>query len=227
MKKSSTQFAIIGMGSFGATLCRSLFDLGKEVMAIDNNAQLIEDVKDYSTHAVCADATDETVLKSLRIQDFDAVVVCIGGTEPNVFVTLLCKQLGAAKVIAKANNALHKTVLEKIGADMVLFPEEYMGRKVASMLTSPGVLELAELTPAFRIIEIITPEKWEHKSLMEIDIRRRFGTTVLVVKRNDEVVITPSGDFELNPDDEIILCGARQDVEKLRKAVDVEIDFNL
>lgn len=227
MKKDMSQFLVIGLGGFGVSLCKSLYEKDCDVLAIDQNRELIDRVQEFTTQALSADATDETVLKELGIKNFDAVVVCIGDVESSVFVTLLCKQLGAKYIMSKANNSLQKTVLEKVGADAVIFPEEYMGEKVADMLTHPNILEIAKLTPNFSIIEIKTPEIWAEKSLMELELRKNQNVTVLLVKRGENVQITPDGQFVLKLDDDLVLCGAKKHIDKLKHYATIEIKNNL
>ncbi|HEY8423805.1 MAG TPA: TrkA family potassium uptake protein [Clostridia bacterium] len=225
--KEPNQFLVIGLGGFGLTLCKNLFNKGCDVLAIDQNEDLVDTASEYCTHAVCADASDESVLKQINVQDFDACIVCIGNIEASVIVTMLCKQLNARYVMSKANNSLHKTLLQKVGADTVIFPEEYVGEKVADMLTNPNVLHIAKLTPNFSIIEIKTPELWANKSLLELDLRKRQNVTVLLIKRGDDVIITPDGDTVLKPNDDIVLCGEEKYIEKLKKYATIELNHDL
>lgn len=226
MKNGMSQFLIIGLGSFGVTLCKHLFQKGCDVLAIDQNQDLINSVADFTTQAICADASDETVLKSINISDFDTCIICIGNIEASIIVTLLCKQYDAKYIISKANNHLHKEVLKKVGADIVIFPEEYMGEKVSEMLTSPNVLKIAKLTPDFSIIEIKTPKLWVGKSLIELDLRKRQNVTVLIIKRGDKVIATPEGTTVFEANDDIVLCGEEMYIQKLRKYATAEINYN-
>lgn len=227
MKNEKNQFLVIGLGSFGLALCKNLYNKGCDVLAIDQNLDLVNSASEFCTHAICADASDESVLKEVSIQDYDACIVCIGNTEASIIVTLLCKQLNARYVMSKANNSLHKTALQKVGADAVIFPEEYVGEKVADMLTNPNILQIAKLTPNFSIIEIKTPELWANKSLIELDLRKRQNVTVLLIKRGDNVIITPEGSAVLKPDDDIVLCGEEKYINKLKKYATIELNHNL
>ncbi len=219
VKKSMTQFAVIGLGRFGISLARSLFENGMDVLAIDTDHDAVNRAGDFTTHAVCADAADEHVLAQLGIGNFDAVIVCIGGdnTEASIFVTLLCKQLGAKYIISKAVSATHKRVLEKIGADLVIFPEEYMGQKVSEMLTNPTMLEVLELTDNYRLVEIKTPAAWQNKTLAELDLRGRYGVSILIIKRGETVLNNVTGETCLLPGDELIIGGDTAHTEKVKK----------
>ena len=223
MKNNMSQFLIIGLGGFGVTLCKSLFNKGCDVLAIDQNEDLVNSVTEFTTQAVCADASDESVLRKINVRDYDACIVCIGNIEASVIVTLLCKQYNAKYVMSKANNNLHKAILEKVGADAVIFPEEYMGEKVSDMLISPNILQIAKLTPNFSIIEIKTPDIWSGKSLIELDLRKRQNVTVLLIKRGEDMIITPEGITVFEHDDDVVLCGEEKYIEKLRKYATTEL----
>lgn len=216
--KNMTQFAVIGLGRFGTAVTKQLYDDGMDVMAVDLDSETVNRAAEYATQTVCANAADEHVLKSLGISNFDAVIVCIGGSniEASVFVTLLAKQMGVKHVIARASSAMHKSVLEKIGADFVIFPEEYMGIKVASMLTNPNMLEVLELTDDYRIVEIKTPSSWQNKTLMQLDIRNKFGVNILVIKRGEKIISNVSGETPLLPGDEVVICGSIANTDKVK-----------
>lgn len=223
-KKEMSQFIVIGLGAFGESLARKLSLDGAEVLAIDSCRENVNAIVDRCTQALCADASDEHTLKSLGVHNFDAVAVCVGDVEASIIITLLCKQMEAPYVIVKAQNALHKTVLEKIGADMVILPEEYMGQKIATMLTNRTVFDVAELTDNFRIVDIKTPVRWRNKSIIELDIRKKFGVQILLVKRGEQVIV-PTGEQVLNPEDDIILCGETDNIDRItRKEATVMLD---
>ncbi|MDR1094474.1 MAG: TrkA family potassium uptake protein [Clostridiales bacterium] len=222
-KKDINMIAVIGLGGFGGSLARSLCKMGKEVLAVDIDKDLVNEFSTITTGAAAADAADERVLKSLGIKNFDAVAVCMSDIESSICITLLCKQMGIPYVIAKAGNALHKTILEKIGADFVVFPEEYVGEKIASSIFNPTVLEIADLTDDFKIIEIVTPGKWRDKSLIELDIRKRHKVSILMIKRGDEVILNPGGDFVLRTSDLLIMCGGTAELGKLKSKATVAI----
>lgn len=224
-KKSMTQFAVIGLGRFGTAVTKQLYSDGMDVMAVDLDSGAVNRAADYATQTVCANAADEHVLERLGISNFDAVIVCIGGSniEASVFVTLSAKQMGVKHVIARASSEMHKSVLEKIGADFVIFPEEYMGIKVASMLTNPNMLEVLELTDDYRIVEIKTPLSWQNKTLMQLDVRNRFGVNVLVIKRGERIISSVSGETPLLPGDEVVICGSIANTDKVKSLATEQI----
>ena len=179
------------------------------MLVIDSDPDKVNDIEPYCTQAICADATDEAVLEKIGIRNLDVAVVCMAGDiEASIFVTLTCKQLGVPQVITKAQNDKHRHVLKKIGADLVLVPEEEMGMKIGGQLTKPNMIEILSLNEKFRIIEIKTPVKWQNKTLMQLKLTVTEKVTILLIKRGDEVIVTPDGSCTLLPDDIIVLSGS-------------------
>ncbi len=210
------QYAVIGLGRFGTALTRELHAEGADVLAIDNDPDKVNEIEPYCTQAICADATDEPILEKIGIRNLDVVIVCIAGDiESSIFITLTCKQLGVPRVIAKAQNERHRHVLKKIGADMVIVPEEEMGAKLAANLVKPNMIEIMSLSQNFRMVEIRTPQKWQHKTLIQLDLRNTEKVTIVLIKRGDEIIVTPGGECELLPDDILVIAGTYTDTKRL------------
>ena len=216
MAIKKNQYVVFGLRRFGVSLTKALYDYGAEVLAIDSDEDKVNEISQYCTHSVCADATDEHNLERLGINNMDVAIVCIASNiESSIFITLLCKRMGIPKVIAKASDERHKLVLEKIGADTVIIPEEDMGERLASMLAKPNVVEIMTLAESFRMIEIRTPKRWQDKTLIELDLRNTEHVNIVVIKRGDEIITSPAGDCKLLADDLIVIAGAIADVQKL------------
>jgi len=208
------QFAVIGIGRFGQSLVEELTRLGYEVMAIDIDEEKINDTVEIATHAVQADSMDEDALKALGIGNFDVVIVAIGNNiQSNILTTIILKELGVKKVVAKAQNALHGKVLEKIGADVVIYPERDMAIKLARSLVSNNFLEQINLSPTYSVIELFTPVTFINKSLVEIGLRKKMGVTVLAIRRDDNVIVAPGPDEKLYKGDIIIALGSNEDLQ--------------
>ncbi|NLV21793.1 MAG: TrkA family potassium uptake protein [Syntrophomonadaceae bacterium] len=208
------QFAVIGIGRFGQSLVEELTRLGYEVMAIDIDEEKINDTVEIATHAVQADSMDEDALKALGIRNFDVVIVAIGNNiQSNILTTIILKELGVKKVVAKAQNALHGKVLEKIGADVVIYPERDMAIKLARSLVSNNFLEQINLSPTYSVIELFTPVTFINKSLVEIGLRKKMGVTVLAIRRDDNVIVAPGPDEKLYKGDIIIALGSNEDLQ--------------
>lgn len=216
MNYDKKQYVVFGLGRFGTALTKSLYAAGAEVLAIDKDEEKINDISSFCTHAVCADATDENNLSRLGINNMDVAIVCIAKEiEASIFITLLCKQMKLKKIIAKAADDKHKTVLERIGADLVIIPEEAMGEKLSSMLLNPNMIEIMNLTENFRMVEIKTPKKWQNRTLAQLDLRNTEHISVILIKRGNDVIVTPGADCQLLPDDLIVLGGTVQDTKRL------------
>lgn len=218
MNKKKKQFLVLGLGRFGASLAIQLCQLGHEVLAVDSKAEHVEDVAPYVTQAVQANATDEDALDALGVGDFDAAIVSIGqNIRDSILVSVLCKEKGVPLVIAKAMDNLHAKVLEKVGVDRVVFPERDMGQRLARSLVSPSILDLIDLADGYQIAEIVVPKAWQHRTLMEINVRRHYGLSVIGIRRKDGFLASPGADTAFEPDDVMVVLGQRQDVEKLER----------
>lgn len=209
-------FAIIGMGRFGESVAKTLMELGNEVLAIDKSPERIQEISEFVTHAVEADVMDESTLKELGLRNFDVVIVSIGSDiEASIMATLIAKEMGVKKVIAKAQAELHGKVLKKIGADKVVFPERDMGARVAHNLTSSNILDYIELSPDFSILEITTLKPWVGKSLKELRLRNKYGVNIIAIKNGSNVNISPSPDDILEDDDTVVMIGDAKDIKKV------------
>lgn len=207
------QFVIIGIGRFGSSLARTLTSMGYDVMAIDRKVERVQNFTSEVTHVVEADATDLETLKALGIRNFDVAVVAIGDCiQASILVTVLLKDLGVKKVMAKAINDLHGRILEKVGADMVVFPERDMGIRVAHQLISTNVLDQIELSSDFSIQEVLAPEKLIGRTLKELDLRPRFGVSVMAIRRGSNIVVSPGAEDMIRDKDVLVVLGANVDL---------------
>lgn len=224
LQKSMSQFAVIGLGRFGKTVALTLAADGNEVLAIDNNERHVREIEDYVAGTAVCDATATNVLKSLGIKNFDCVVVSIGeDMQASILTTLACKDLGIKLVVAKANSESHKEILERIGADVVVFPEDYTGQKVAKMLSNPSVNEIMKLTDKFKIVEIAAPDDWRDKTILELNIRHKYHISVIVIKR-DDYVIYPEPETELRQGDVLLVAGEPKKIEAVSNGSSGVID---
>lgn len=210
------QFAVIGIGRFGSSLIKELTRMGHEVLAIDVDEERVNIAADYCTQAVQADTMDEHVLKTLGIRNFDAVIVAIGDNiQSNILTTIVLKELGVKRVISKAKNAMHGKVLEKIGTDIVIYPEQDMAFKLARSLVSQNFLEQINLSPDYSIIELIVPQEFVSKNLNQINLRQQMGVTVLAIRRGDNIIVSPEPGEKLQSQDIMVALGSNNDLEKL------------
>ncbi|MED3646295.1 TrkA family potassium uptake protein [Halalkalibacterium halodurans] len=210
MKK---QFAVIGLGRFGGSVCRALIENGMEVLAIDRDEAKVEQFRDIATHAVIADTTDEKVLKSLGIRNFDHVIVAIGDDiQASILTTLILVELGVPHVTAKALNAYHAKVLNKVGAEKVVHPERDMGVRIAHHLISKNILDYLELSDDYSIVECIAGEKLNGKTMVELNIRATYGCSIIAIKRGREIIVSPAAEETIQTDDLLVVIGADADI---------------
>ena len=224
INKEMNQFVVIGLGRFGKSVATTLASLDKEVLVIDTNAEAVRQMEGLVSGAVVADATGTDVLHSLGVQNFDCVINCIGNNlQASILTTLICKDLGVGYLVAKAQNEQNKKVLERIGADMVVFPEVFMAKKVANILTNPSMNEIMNLADNFKIVEIPVPDVWIGKTIIEIDVRKKYKISIIFVKR-ESAVVSPEADTKLLKGDILIIAGECNKLEALSHMTTEVID---
>ncbi len=215
MKK---QIVVIGLGRFGASLATTLASMGHDVLAIDRNGQRVQDISAQITHAVQADATNDTILKELDIGNFDIAIVSIGtAIESSVLSTIQLKNLGVPYVIARANSDLHGSILEKIGADTVVYPEREMGISLAQVVTLSGVSDYMSIAQGYGVSKLRVPKYLTGVTLSDVGFgaKGKFEVAVLLILREAEVLITPAQAEVIKPGDILILAGQDDNIEKL------------
>ncbi len=216
MKGKTKQFMVLGMGLFGSSLAKALHDMGHEVLAVDSDADLVEAIAPHVTQAVQIDATDEAALQELGVRNFDAVIVSIGkNMRDSILVCVIIKELGVPYLIAKATDEIHAKVLRKIGVDRVVFPERDMGIRVAKSLITPNVLEMMEFSGDYRLIEVILPPKWAGNSISKVDVRRKYGISILAIQRDGQFIVSPSPDTVFEIGDILLVLGQKDDINEL------------
>lgn len=219
-KRMEKEFAVIGLGRFGSSICRSLSEQGLEVMAIDINEERVNEFMTIATHAVIADTTDENALKSLGVSNFNHVIVAIGeDIQASILTTLILKELGVNHITVKAQNDYHEKVLRKIGADHVVHPERDMGKRIAHYIVSNNVLDYLELSDEYSIVEIKVNDYLIGYTLIELDIRKKFGLNIVAIKRGEEIIVSPKANDPLQAEDILIIIGADVDISHFEKKV--------
>jgi trk system potassium uptake protein TrkA len=193
--------------------------MGKEVLVVDKDEDLINDIAPYVTHAVQADATDEKALAALGLRNFDMALVTIGDDiQASILVTLLCKELGISYVVAKAQTDLHAKVLLKIGADKVVFPERDMGMRLAHNLAAPNVIDYIQVSGDLRVLEVGAIASWAGKDLAELDFRKKYGINVIAIKKEmGKINTAPHGEDVVDKDDILIVVGQTADIARIEK----------
>lgn len=217
MKKKS--FVVLGLGRFGMSVANSLADMGNDVLALDSDENHINQLSEKVTHSVVCDVTNENLLKSLGIRNFDVAVVAIGDDiQSSILTTILLKEAGVPYIVSKAQNELHARVLEKVGANRVVFPEKDMGVRVAHNLCTTNVLDFIELSKTDSILEIIPSPKWIGKSIREARIREKNGISIIAIKKQKSIIAAPSPDYVIAEDDLLVIIGSNIDIKKLQES---------
>lgn len=215
MKK---EFAVIGLGRFGGSICRALSEEGMEVMAMDIHEDKVNEYSTIASHAVVGDSTDESVLKSIGIRNFDHVIVAIGDNiQASILTTLMLKELGVKNITVKAQNDYHEKVLSKIGADKVVHPERDMGKRIAHNIISNNVLDYLELSDEHSIVEIVASQKMSGNSIIELDIRAKYGVNIVAIKRGKDIIVSPHATEVILKNDILIVIGADTDINRFEK----------
>ena len=211
-------YAVIGLGTFGCAVALELMDSGCEVLAIDQSEEKVQRIADSVTDAVVADARDESVLRSLEIGHYDCCVVCIGEeVAASILVTLTLKELGAKRVVCKASDEIHKKALMKVGADRAVIPEKEMASRFAQSLVCPSVKEYFELSDEYAIVERAAPDAWVGKSLRQLNVRAKYGASVIAFRRAQRLVAAPNPDDLIQKGDMLVLLGQADDLNHLAK----------
>jgi len=212
------KFAIIGLGSFGSYLARTLYDKGHEVMVIDKDKDKIEEAKDFSTQAVWMDSADKESLKALGVPDMDVVVVSLGPEmEPSILTVLYLHELGVSRIMAKALSSDHGKILEAIGATDVIYPERDMAIRLAQKLSSRNVLEYLPLAENISIQEIVPPESFIGKRLKDLNLTNRYHVQVIAIKQlvPEKLIFIPGADFLIKDSDVLVVMGEEDNIAEL------------
>lgn len=210
------QVMVVGLGQFGSALARELHALGHEVLAVDANEKAVNDIAAEVTHAVQLDATDEDALRALGANHFDTAIVAMSSaTEASIFATMALKRLGVPIVMAKAANSLHGAILERIGADRVVYPEREVAVDVAHTLLIPHAHDYIALGPGFGIAKLSVPAALVGKTLRDLDLGERYKVTALAIQRRAAVTVNPHRDELLAEGDQLVLIGRDEELAGL------------
>jgi len=212
------KFAVIGLGSFGSNVAKTLYERKNEVLAVDVSKEKIEEVKTFVSHAVNMDAADKENLQALGIKEMDVVVVSLGPEmEASILTVLYLHEIGAKRIVAKALTEDHAKILDAVGATEVIYPEKDMAIRTALKLSCPNILEYLPLTSGVGIQEIAPPEKFIGKSLKELDLRNKYGIQVIAIKEliPEKTNFVPRADFVIKDSDILIIMGEEKKLQKI------------
>ena len=211
-------YVVIGLGLFGQALARQLCMLGAEVLAVDVRSDLVQQVANDVTHAVVGDAQDKEVLRALGVRDMDCAIVSIGDDlAASVLITMNLMELEVPYIVCKAHDETHRRVLEKLGANRVVIPEQENAQRLGRSLHSHNVLEYIELSEDYGILEIPAPRSWIGKTLKELNVRAKLGVNIIAVESGEKTNVSPSADYLIQEKDIMVVLGDNYSLEAVQK----------
>ena len=211
---------VLGLGRFGYAVATRLAQKGAYVTAVDSNYKTVEKIASLVSSAVQADITEEVALRSLGINNYDAAIIATGSDlEASIEATLICKDSGINQVIAKASSESHARILEKIGADYIVFPEADTAERLARSLVGPNLLEIIEFSDEFSIIEVKAHKSWMGKNLIDLDFRNEYQMNVVAFERDGQMIIDFDPSLEIEENDILVLIGTSENAKELEKSI--------
>jgi len=214
------RFAVIGAGSFGYYVAKALYEKKNEVIAIDRNKERVQAIEPFCTSAIVQDVTDIEALKGLGLDEMDAVIVSTGANiKPSILICFHLGRLGIKRIIAKAEDDDHGEILKQLGATEIIRPGMDMAQRLAFRLTSPNIMEFLPLEEDYTIAHIDPPPSFIGKSLMELELRKRYKVNVIAVKElvPERFVMVPGADFTVKDSDILVILGKESDLAKIRE----------
>lgn len=218
LRQVNRQFAVIGLGRFGRAVCDTLHQNGYEVLGIDQDEKLVAEAlaARVVTNAICLDSTDVNALKEAGVFEFETVIVAVGNYLKESIITVLnLKEQGVKYVVAKVSSETHEKILKRLGADLIIFPEQDAGRDLAYRLTKPSIVDRFQLDPENSIVEVIVPEQFCNKTLAELNIRQHYGVSVLAIGNEEKFKINPMPTERLYKGMIMVLIGLNDDIHRL------------
>ena len=210
------EYGVLGLGKFGTSVAVHLAEAGNSVIAVDLNPDRVDEISDIVTCAMVADISDPDVLENLGISNLDCVIIGVStNMQVSIMATILSKEMGAGFIVAKAENEIHKHILEKVGADTIVFPEAEMGGRLAQNLMGGGFIDLVELSREFSMVEIVVRNGWIGKTLRELDVRGNYGANVIGLKEGADLTVNINPDTPLKKGMTMVIVGRNEELEKL------------
>ena len=210
-------YAVFGLGRYGLSVAEELVNAGAEVLAIDINENTVNDAIEFIPYCKCADVTDADVIKQLGVSNIDVVIIAMAGSlEASVMSTMLCKEAGVETVIVKCANEMHKKILTKVGADVVVFPENESGIRLAKNLLSSGFIDIVELSKDVSMFEMKVKDEWVGKNLITLDLRKKHGINVVALCRNEDVTTEINPTMPLEKGMRLIVVANGEKLRKLK-----------
>ncbi|CDA07774.1 putative uncharacterized protein [Fusobacterium sp. CAG:649] len=216
------QYLVIGLGRFGTSVAKTLYEAGENILGIDVSEELVQDRinNNILKNAIIGDASDGKILKDIGAENFDVAFVCIGDIEASVMIALNLKELGIKSIIAKAINKKHGKVLTKIGATEIVYPEEHMGKRIAELTMNTDIIEHLKFTDNFVLVEIKAPSIFWNNSLIKLDVRNKYNINIVGIKKSKgEFLPNPTANVVIEEGDVLVIITDKKTVESFNKLI--------
>lgn len=209
-------FIVMGCGRFGESCAKTLVELDNEVLVIDEDYDKIKNISNDVTTAIQCDIMDEMAMKEIGLSNFDVAIISIGSSlTAAIMGTMLAKEAGVKYILAKAPSLREGSILKKVGADKIIYPERDMAKRVAHNLTSKNILDFFQISPKYSMVEQKIHDDWVNLDLEELKIRKRYGVTVVAVERGGDIIVSPSSDLQLMEGDILVIIGSNEQINKI------------
>jgi len=213
------KFAVIGLGKFGFHAAKALFEDGNEVIAIDTDRNRVQAIDPFATEAIVLDAMDKEALRSLGLEEMDAVIVSTGTSSSiSIMICLYLNELGMTRILAKALDSDHEKVLRRVGATDIIHPERDMAIRISRSLSRPNMLDFIPLSPEFDLIQIEAPKEFAGLNLKYLDLRAKHEVHIIAIKKKhpESFVLVPSADYIIQATDTLIILGKSEDIKRIK-----------
>ena len=216
------QYLVIGLGRFGTSVAKTLYEAGENILGIDVSEELVQDRinNNILKNAIIGDASDGKILKDIGAENFDVAFVCIGDIEASVMIALNLKELGIKSIIAKAINKKHGKVLTKIGATEIVYPEEHMRKRIAELTMNTDIIEHLKFTDNFVLVEVKAPSIFWNNSLIKLDVRNKYNINIVGIKKSKgEFLPNPTANVVIEEGDVLVIITDKKTVESFNKLI--------
>ena len=216
------QYLVIGLGRFGTSVAKTLYEAGENILGIDVSEELVQDRinNNILKNAIIGDASDGKILKDIGAENFDIAFICIGDIEASVMIALNLKELGIKSIIAKAINKKHGKVLTKIGATEIVYPEEHMGKRIAELTMNTDIIEHLKFTDNFVLVEVKAPSIFWNNSLIKLDVRNKYNINIVGIKKSKgEFLPNPTANVVIEEGDVLVIITDKKTVESFNKLI--------
>ena len=216
------QYLVIGLGRFGTSVAKTLYEAGENILGIDVSEELVQDRinNNILKNAIIGDASDGKILKDIGAENFDIAFICIGDIEASVMIALNLKELGIKSIIAKAINKKHGKVLTKIGATEIVYPEEHMGKRIAELTMNTDIIEHLKFTDNFVLVEVKAPSIFWNNSLIKLDVRNKYNINIVGIKKSKgEFLPNPTANVVIEEGDVLVIITDKKTVKSFNKLI--------